>query len=78
MEYLDLTALRCPEPLIQLKLWLREAEQGQTLTILLADAGSVRDIPIYLQRLGHRIRLKPLAHHTLSLQLEVCAHDCAT
>ncbi|MGL5609245.1 MAG: sulfurtransferase TusA family protein, partial [Aeromonas veronii] len=40
MEILDLTPWRCPEPLIRLKLWLRKAQSGQTVTIRLADAGS--------------------------------------
>ncbi len=30
MEYLDLTPWRCPEPLIRLKLWLRQANAGQS------------------------------------------------
>ncbi|ELC7282726.1 sulfurtransferase TusA family protein [Aeromonas veronii] len=73
MEYLDLTPWRCPEPLIRLKLWLREAKTGQTVTIRLADAGSRQDIPAYLQRLGHRVILTPEPDHTLSLQLVVGA-----
>ncbi|MEM0553327.1 MULTISPECIES: sulfurtransferase TusA family protein [Aeromonas] len=73
MEYLDLTPWRCPEPLIRLKLWLREAKTGQTVTIRLADAGSRQDIPAYLQRLGHRVILTQEPDNTLSLQLVVGA-----
>ncbi|MFQ2072105.1 sulfurtransferase TusA family protein [Aeromonas veronii] len=73
MEVLDLTPWRCPEPLIRLKLWLREAQSGQTVTIRLADAGSRQDIPAYLQRLGHRVILTPGPDNTLSLQLVVGA-----
>ena len=71
MEQLDLTPWRCPEPLIRLKLWLREAKSGQTVTIRLADAGSRQDIPAYLQRLGHSVRPLEESAARLSLLLVV-------
>ncbi|HDX8442453.1 MULTISPECIES: sulfurtransferase TusA family protein [Aeromonas] len=73
MEYLDLTPWRCPEPLIRLKLWLRQAYAGQSLSIRLADAGSRQDIPAYLQRQGHAFTLQEAPDNTLSLQLVVGA-----
>ena len=73
MEYLDLTPWRCPEPLIRLKLWLRQANAGQSLSIRLADAGSRQDIPTYLQRQGHAFTLQEAPDNTLSLQLVVGA-----
>ncbi|EKP0261651.1 sulfurtransferase TusA family protein [Aeromonas sobria] len=73
MEVLDLTPWRCPEPLIRLKLWLKDAKSGQTVTIRLADAGSRQDIPIYLQRQGHHVELQQQSGNTLSLQLVVGA-----
>ena len=73
MEVLDLTPWRCPEPLIRLKLWLREAKSGQTVTIRLADAGSRQDIPAYLQRQGHNFWLRQEPDNTIFLQLVVGA-----
>ncbi|ELM3615230.1 SirA family protein [Aeromonas sobria] len=73
MEVLDLTPWRCPEPLIRLKLWLKDAKSGQTVTIRLADAGSRQDIPVYLQRQGHHVELQQQSGNTLSLQLVVGA-----
>ncbi|WP_227096283.1 sulfurtransferase TusA family protein [Aeromonas veronii] len=73
MEVLDLTPWRCPEPLIRLKLWLREAQSGQTVTIRLADAGSRQDIPAYLHRHGHHVEVQQQPDNTLSLQLVVGA-----
>lgn len=73
MEYLDLTPWRCPEPLIRLKLWLRQAKTGQALAIRLADAGSRQDIPAFLQRQGHPFTLQEAPNNTLSLQLVVGA-----
>ena len=71
MEQLDLTPWRCPEPLIRLKLWLRQARPGQSLHLILADAGSRQDIPAYLQRLGHSVRPLEESAARLSLLLVV-------
>ena len=73
MEILALPPWLCPEPLIRLKLWLREAQSGQTVTIRLADAGSRQDIPAYLHRQGHHVEMQQEADKTLSLQLVVGA-----
>lgn len=73
MEHLDLTPWRCPEPLIRLKLWLRQAMPGQSLSIQLADPGSRQDIPAYLQRQGHSFRLRQEPDNTIFLQLVVGA-----
>lgn len=73
MEQLDLTPWRCPEPLIRLKLWLRQARPGQSVCIQLGDAGSRQDIPAYLQRQGHPFTLQEAPDNTLSLQLVVGA-----
>lgn len=71
MEQLDLTPWRCPEPLIRLKLWLRQAEPGQSLLILLSDPGSRQDIPAYLRRQGHSVQPLEESATRLSLRLEV-------
>ncbi|MGY6037550.1 sulfurtransferase TusA family protein [Aeromonas sp. AE23HZ002T15] len=72
-EQLDLTPWRCPEPLIRLKLWLREAQSGQTLLILLADPGSRQDIPAWLHRQGHRVQPLQETETCLRLRLVVGA-----
>ena len=71
MEILDLTPWRCPEPLIRLKLWLRQARPGQSLHLIQGDAGSRQDIPAYLQRLGHSDRPLEESAARLSLLLVV-------
>lgn len=76
MEHLDLTPYRCPEPLIMVKLWLRQATPGQTLTISLADPGSRRDIPAYLTRQGHAVVLCRQTPAHLQLQLTVGEPPC--
>lgn len=70
-EQLDLTPWRCPEPLIRLKLWLRRAQPGQSLHILLGDPGSRQDIPAWLRRQGHQVLQLQESEACLSLQLVV-------
>ncbi|WP_310597398.1 sulfurtransferase TusA family protein [Aeromonas aquatica] len=72
-ERLDLTPWRCPEPLIRLKLWLRGAQAGQSLLILLGDAGSRQDIPAWLRRQGHQVSLQQESDSRLVLRLVVGA-----
>ncbi|GGB32233.1 hypothetical protein GCM10011502_01520 [Oceanisphaera marina] len=55
MQTLDASAWRCPLPLLKVKLWLKAAQGGQQLQLLIADAGSRQDIPAYLLRMGHSV-----------------------
>ncbi|WP_445397522.1 sulfurtransferase TusA family protein [Zobellella sp. An-6] len=57
MDTLDARALRCPLPLLRVKLWLRAAAAGQRLRLWLADPGSRRDIPAFVARAGHRVEV---------------------
>lgn len=57
MDTLDARALRCPLPLLRVKLWLRAAKAGQALRLWLADPGSRRDIPAYVSGIGHRVEV---------------------
>ncbi|MHA7000454.1 sulfurtransferase TusA family protein [Aeromonas schubertii] len=72
MERVDLRALRCPEPLIRVKLWLREAATGETCELLLSDPGSRRDIPRYLTRMGHHWETCEESADHLHLRVQVC------
>ncbi|MFC5707857.1 sulfurtransferase TusA family protein [Aeromonas eucrenophila] len=72
-EQLDLTPWRCPEPLIRLKLWLRGAQRGQSLLILLGDAGSRQDIPAWLRRQGHQVLPLQESDGRLALRIVVGA-----
>ncbi|MGL4446989.1 sulfurtransferase TusA family protein [Shewanella sp.] len=55
MDFIDLTSFRCPIPLVRIKLILRRMAVGETLQILLSDSGSRRDVPLFLQKQGHRV-----------------------
>ena len=67
MEQLDVSHLRCPQPLLEVKLWLKQAQCGQQLELVLADTGSRRDIPAYLERVGHSVKTVSHSSHRLRL-----------
>ena len=55
MPILDATGLRCPMPLLKLKLTLNSLAKGDSLTLLATDAGTRRDIPPFLAQAGHQL-----------------------
>lgn len=55
MQFLDLSTDICPLPLIKVKLWLKQAEIGSEVTVILNDSGSRRDIPAFLSALGQSV-----------------------
>ena len=55
MPTVDARDLRCPMPLLKLKLALNTMAAGDTLTLLATDTGTLRDIPAFLQQSGHQL-----------------------
>ncbi|QFI36470.1 sulfurtransferase TusA family protein [Moritella marina ATCC 15381] len=55
MQQLDLSDYACPLPLIKVKLWLKQAELGTEIIVLLTDPGSRQDIPKFLISLGNTV-----------------------
>jgi len=45
----------CPGPLMELIRGIREAQVGDVLTVLSTDAGSKTDIPLWVDKAGHRL-----------------------
>lgn len=72
MVEMDLRTLRCPEPLLRVKLWLRDAQSERELLLWLGDPGSRRDIPHYLTRLGHRCVTREACASHLLLWVQLC------
>lgn len=46
---INLKGMRCPQPLIELKLAMRAAQHGESIFALIDDPTSKRDIPKYLK-----------------------------
>lgn len=52
---LDALGLRCPEPVMMVRLNMRKLEDGQTLCIVADDPATVRDIPSFCRFMQHTL-----------------------
>lgn len=55
---IDVTGLRCPEPLMMVRIQFRKMSEGDTLTILADDPATVRDIPDFARHMEHQLLSK--------------------
>lgn len=58
MKILDFTSFRCPVPLVQTKLFVKNAQAGTRCRILLSDPGSIQDVPQILKKMGHLVEIQ--------------------
>ena len=52
---LDALGLRCPEPVMMVRLQMRKLKDGQTLCITADDPATVRDIPSFCRFMQHTL-----------------------
>lgn len=52
---LDAMGLRCPEPVMMVRLQVRKMEEGQTLSIVADDPSTARDIPSFCRFMQHTL-----------------------
>ncbi|WP_100642370.1 sulfurtransferase TusA [Alteromonas facilis] len=52
---LDAMGLRCPEPVMMIRLQIRKMTDGQTLSVLADDPATVRDIPSFCRFMDHTL-----------------------
>ncbi|MCF1428837.1 MAG: sulfurtransferase TusA family protein [Shewanella sp.] len=55
MEFIDLTAFRCPVPMVRVKMALKGLATGMQLHVLLSDSGSRQDVPAFLKKHGFEV-----------------------
>ena len=55
MRTLDCTDLKCPLPLLKLKVAINDDSPEHVIQLLTTDPISLRDIPAFCQRAGHRL-----------------------
>ncbi|MDG1156485.1 MAG: sulfurtransferase TusA family protein [Litorivicinaceae bacterium] len=55
MRTLDCTDLKCPLPLLRLKVAINEDDEDPIIRLITTDAISLRDIPAFCNRAGHRL-----------------------
>jgi tRNA 2-thiouridine synthesizing protein A len=52
---LDALGLRCPEPVMMLRLNIRKIESGETLLVICDDPSTTRDIPSFCRFMEHEL-----------------------
>ena len=52
---LDALGLRCPEPVMMVRLSIRNMQLGETLAISADDHSTTRDIPSFCRFMGHTL-----------------------
>jgi tRNA 2-thiouridine synthesizing protein A len=52
---LDTLGLRCPEPVMMVRLKIREMQVGETLLVVADDHSTTRDIPSFCRFMDHRL-----------------------
>ncbi|MBC3766518.1 sulfurtransferase TusA [Neptunicella marina] len=52
---LDALGLRCPEPVMMVRLTIRNMQDGETLTITADDPSTTRDIPSFCRFMDHQL-----------------------
>jgi len=55
---LDAIGLRCPEPVMMVRLNIRKITSGETLLVLADDPSTTRDIPSFCQFMEHELIAK--------------------
>lgn len=52
---LDTIGLRCPEPVMMVRLQIRKMQDGQTLAVRADDHSTTRDIPSFCRFMDHTL-----------------------
>lgn len=52
---LDTLGLRCPEPVMMVRLKIREMQIGETITVTADDHSTTRDIPSFCRFMEHEL-----------------------
>lgn len=52
---LDAVGLRCPEPVMMIRLNIRKIEAGETLLITADDPSTTRDVPSFCRFMEHEL-----------------------
>lgn len=52
---LDALGLRCPEPVMMVRLQIRKMQDGETLLVVADDPATTRDIPSFCRFMDHQL-----------------------
>ena len=59
---LDTMGLRCPEPVMMVRLQIRKMEVGETLAVVADDHSTTRDIPSFCRFMEHQLVVSDTEH----------------
>ena len=63
-QEIDARGSHCPGPLMELVRMIKQAEVGDVIALLSSDEGSIKDIPIWVEKAGHEmVEVKELDGH---------------
>ena len=54
-QTLDALGMRCPEPVMMVRLQMRKMQVGETLLIIADDPATTRDIPAFCRFMDHEL-----------------------
>lgn len=54
-SHLDALGMRCPEPVMMVRLQIRNMQDGQTLSVIADDHSTTRDIPSFCRFMEHTL-----------------------
>lgn len=52
---LDALGLRCPEPVMMVRMHVRKMQEGETLLVIADDPATTRDIPSFCRFMAHTL-----------------------
>jgi tRNA 2-thiouridine synthesizing protein A len=58
---LDALGLRCPEPVMMLRLKIRSMAEGESVVVIADDHSTSRDIPSFCRFMGHTLLASELS-----------------
>jgi tRNA 2-thiouridine synthesizing protein A len=60
-HHLDAMGLRCPEPVMMVRLQVRKMQEGETLCVSADDHSTTRDIPSFCRFMNHTLLAQDIA-----------------
>jgi TusA-related sulfurtransferase len=54
-QQIDARGSHCPGPLMELVRFIKSAEVGEIIDLLSADEGSKKDVPLWVEKAGHKM-----------------------
>ncbi|MFA3790916.1 sulfurtransferase TusA [Aliiglaciecola sp. SL4] len=53
--HLDALGLRCPEPVMMVRMKVRNMQEGESLSVIADDHSTTRDVPSFCRFMGHTL-----------------------